>query len=143
MLLFVLDWRDHSDRGVQASVVEPVDVFGDGELEVLDRFPRAAVADELGFEERVECLGEGVVVTVAAGADRGDCAGFGETFGVADRSILTPRSLWWVSPVVSWPSCSRVQMPISRASRARSVRRLVESCQPTTRRENTSVTNAA
>jgi hypothetical protein len=32
---------------------------------------------------------------------------------------------------------------MSRASRARSVRRLVETCQPTTMRENTSRTNAA
>jgi len=37
----------------------------------------------------------------------------------------------------------RVQIPISNASNARSVRNEVDSCQPTTRLENTSTTNAA
>jgi hypothetical protein len=36
---------------VKASVVEPVDVFGDGDLEVVDVLPRALVPDELGLEE--------------------------------------------------------------------------------------------
>src|SRR5699024_12245512 len=55
----------------------------------------------------------------------------------------TPLSLWCVRPETSWPACSRVQIPISSASRARSVRSDFDSCQPTTRRENTSMTNAA
>ena len=63
-----------ADLAVQAAVVEPVDVLGDGDLEAVDVLPRALVADELGLEQRVEGLGEGVVVGVAAGADRGDRA---------------------------------------------------------------------
>ena len=43
----------------------------------------------------------------------------------------------------SRPALWRVQIPISRASSARLVCSDVDSCQPTTRRENTSVTNAA
>src|SRR5688572_28607165 len=87
-MLLVFDRWDHSDRGVQSAMVEPVDVFGDRELEVVDRSPGSAVADEFGFEERVERFGQGVVVAVAAGSDRCDGTGFGESFGVADRSVL-------------------------------------------------------
>nr|WP_299520987.1 hypothetical protein [uncultured Serinicoccus sp.] len=36
---------------VQASVVEPVDVLGDGGLEVVDVLPGSLVADELGLEQ--------------------------------------------------------------------------------------------
>ena len=43
-------------------MVEPVDVLGDGDLEVVDALPGALVADQLGLEQRVERLGEGVVV---------------------------------------------------------------------------------
>ncbi len=34
-------------------MVEPVDVFSDRELKVIDRSPGSAVADELGFKERI------------------------------------------------------------------------------------------
>jgi hypothetical protein len=51
VVLLVLDRRDHADCGVQAAVVEPVDVFGDRELEVVDRAPGSAVADQLSFEQ--------------------------------------------------------------------------------------------
>jgi hypothetical protein len=57
---FVFDWRDEADLAVQAAVVEPVDVFGDGDLEVVDAAPGAAVADQFGFEQGVEGFGEGV-----------------------------------------------------------------------------------
>lgn len=81
VVLFVLDGRDHPDRGVQAAMVEPVDIFCDGELEVVDRSPGAAVADEFGFEERVECLGEGGAVAVAAASDGRDLP------CISDRSV--------------------------------------------------------
>ncbi len=44
----------------------------------------------------------------------------------------------WTNPLMVRPSRRRVHNPISRASRARSVRRLRDTCQPTTRQENTS-----
>ena len=64
MSCFVFGRRDVADLAVNPSVVEPVDVFGDGDREVVDvsPWPLVAVADELGFEQGVECLGEGVVV---------------------------------------------------------------------------------
>lgn len=48
------------------------------------------------------------------------------------------------APVSGLLTCrSRFHRPISRASRARVVCRLVETCQPTIRREYMSITNAA
>jgi hypothetical protein len=44
--------------------------------------------DQLGLVEAVEGLGCGVVEGVTLGADRGDRAGDGEAFGVADRKVL-------------------------------------------------------
>ncbi len=39
MLLLELGWWDQSDLAVESSVVEPVDVLGDGDLEVVDALP--------------------------------------------------------------------------------------------------------
>jgi hypothetical protein len=41
-------------------VVEPVDVLRDGDLEVVDALPRALVAHQLGLEQRVERLSQGI-----------------------------------------------------------------------------------
>jgi hypothetical protein len=41
----------------------------------------------------------------------------------------TPRSEWCARARVSWPSCARVHNPMFRASRVRSVRSEVESCE--------------
>jgi len=83
----VLGRWDQSDLAVQAPVVEPVDVFGDGDLQVVDVLPRALVADQLGLEQRVERLGQGIVIAVAGRADRGDRAGLGQALGVANREV--------------------------------------------------------
>lgn len=66
--MFGLCGRDHSDLGVQAAVVEPVEVFREGELKVVKSSPGSAVADEFGFDEGVERFRHRVVVGVAAGA---------------------------------------------------------------------------
>jgi hypothetical protein len=49
---------------VEPSLVEPVDVLGDGDLDIVDRPPGTAsrVADEFALEQRVVRLGQGVVV---------------------------------------------------------------------------------
>ena len=49
MVGLVLDGWHEADLAVQATVVEPVDVLGDGDLEVVDRLLGPAVADELGL----------------------------------------------------------------------------------------------
>ena len=87
-VVLVLDRWDQADFAVQPSVVEPVHVLGDGDLQVVDAFPRSLVADQLGLEQRVERLGQRVVVGVAAGADRGDRAGLGQALGVANGDVL-------------------------------------------------------
>jgi hypothetical protein len=87
VVVLVFDGWDQADLAVEASVVEPVDVFDDGDLEVGDGFPWASVADHLAFEERVERLGKGIVVWVAARADGGDDASVGEASRVANSSL--------------------------------------------------------
>ena len=73
-------------------MVEPVDVLGDGDLEVVDVLPGTAVADELGSEQGVERRGQGVV-GVTGGSERGDRACLGQARSVADGDVLTPVSL--------------------------------------------------
>jgi hypothetical protein len=85
----VLGWWNEADLAVQASVVEPVDVLRDGELEVVDALPGSLVADQLGLEQRVERLGQRVVIAVTGAADGGDRAGLGEALGVAHGDVLT------------------------------------------------------
>ena len=50
---------------VRAAVVEPVDPFGGGDLEVVETFPRPAGFDQLGLVEAVDRLGERVVVATS------------------------------------------------------------------------------
>ncbi len=59
---FILGRRYVAELAVEASLVEPVDVLGDGDLEVVDAGPGALVADQLRLEQTVEGLGEGVGV---------------------------------------------------------------------------------
>ena len=54
----------------------------------LDGVPRAAVEDELALVETDDRLGQGVVVAIAAGADRGHRTLGGQALGVDDREIL-------------------------------------------------------
>lgn len=67
---FALGRWDEPDLAVQASAVPPVEVLEQGELELLDAAPRAAPVDQLGLELADRRLRQGVVVGVAAGADR-------------------------------------------------------------------------
>ena len=85
---FVFGWWDAAEVVVDASVVEPVDPFEGGEFKVVEAAPWSLVADEFGLVEAVDCFGERVVVTVAAGPDGVDDAVLGQAFGVANRQIL-------------------------------------------------------
>ena len=60
MLGLVLSRRDVSVGFEEASVVEPVDPFERGVLEVVEATTGAAVSDELGLVEAVHRLGEGI-----------------------------------------------------------------------------------
>lgn len=57
-----------------ASVVEPVDAFEGGELNVFVALPGSVWIDELPLVERVERLDHRIVKAIAFGADRGDDA---------------------------------------------------------------------
>ena len=91
------------------------------------------MADHLGLVEADDRLGQGVVVGVAAAADRGLDAGLGEALGVADREVLDAAVAVVDEAVETSPP--RRQRAISRASRARSVRSELDACQPTIKRE--------
>jgi len=73
---------------VEAPVVEPVDSFGVGVLDVLDGAPGAAGLDQLGLVQAVDRLGQGVVEAVADGPDGGVDLGFGGAFAERDRRVL-------------------------------------------------------
>ena len=81
---------DVVEVAVQPFGVAPVDPGEGGELDVVDRGPRALVgpADEFGLVEPVDGLGQGVVVAVADHPDRGDGVDLGEAFAVADAGEL-------------------------------------------------------
>ena len=65
----VLGGWDAADLAVWVPVVELVDVIGDGDLEVVDVLSWVFVADQFGFGQGVERLGEGVVVGVPGRPD--------------------------------------------------------------------------
>ena len=56
-----IDGWDVAAVFVEAAVVEPVDPFGGGQLDLLDRPPGLAGFDQLGLVQPVDGLGQGVV----------------------------------------------------------------------------------
>ncbi len=50
---------------VEAAVVEPVDPFGGGDLDVVDGLPRLSGLDQLGLVEAVDGLGQRVEAPIA------------------------------------------------------------------------------
>ena len=53
-------WRDISDGLQQAAVAELVDPFQRGIFDGLEAAPRAAAVDDLGLEQAVDHLGQGL-----------------------------------------------------------------------------------
>jgi len=76
----------------EPAVVEPVDPFQGGVLDLVDALPRAAPADQLGLVQPDDRLGQRVVEAVAAGTDRGDGTDLGEALGVAEDRYWLPLS---------------------------------------------------
>ena len=85
---FGLCWRDIPDRSEQPAIVEPVDPFEGGELDILEASPRPPLSDHLRFVEADDRLGESVVVTVADTADGGCDPGLGKALAIFDRDVL-------------------------------------------------------
>jgi len=63
--LLVFDWRDMADLAVKTPVVEPIYVLSHGDHEVVDVPPWPLIADKFSLEQRVERLGEGIVIAIA------------------------------------------------------------------------------
>ena len=86
--MFGFGRRDVADGLQEPVVVEPVHPFQRCELDGLERSPRTAPMDDLGFIETIDRLGESVVVTVADAANRWPDACFRQALGVFDRDGL-------------------------------------------------------
>ncbi len=69
-------------------MVEPVDPFERGELDLVDTSSRPVPTNHLRFVEAVDCLGQSVVVGVADAADRGRDAQLVQPICVTDRQVL-------------------------------------------------------
>ena len=89
MVVLVFDWRDSAELVEDPPMVEPVDPFEGGELEIVEASPWPPVADQFGLVETDDRLGERVVVGVASLSDRRRHTGFGESFCVTDREVLS------------------------------------------------------
>jgi hypothetical protein len=76
--------RDVAVGFVEAAVVEPVDVLQGGDLELFGGAPWPCWFDQLGLEQPDDGLGQGVVVGVAVGSDRGVSSGGDEPVGERD-----------------------------------------------------------
>lgn len=70
-------------------VVEPVNPFGGGELDLVCVAPRTPGFDQLGLVEAVDRLGEGVVVARSHRAYARLNPSLGETLSDGDRGVLT------------------------------------------------------
>ena len=68
----------------------PVHPLGGGELDGVDVLPRALVADQLGLVQRVERLGQSIVIGIPLRAYRGDCLAVGQSLPIANGPVLHP-----------------------------------------------------
>ena len=85
---FGLGRRNISDRLQQSPVVEPVDPFQRGELNLFNVSPRSPAPDHLGFVKTVDRLRESIIVGVSYAADRWLHAGVFQTLCVFYCNIL-------------------------------------------------------
>ena len=85
---FEFGWEDVADGGVEPGGVPPVHPGQGGQLDVVDGAPRPLVADEFALVEADHRFGQGVVVRVTPGPDRGDRPFGRQPFGVDDGQVL-------------------------------------------------------
>ncbi len=128
---------------VEPAEVVPVDVFRDGDLEVVNPRPRALVADQLGLEEGIERLGHRLVIAITLCSDGGDRFDLGEPLGVADVPVPDAVSEWWTSWETSRPARCRVEPHFQGVQGQVGVHGGGWLPAATTRREKTSSTKAA
>lgn len=118
----------------RAAVVEPIDPFGGGDLEVLEALPGPSGFDELGLIEPDDGLGQSVVIGRADGAGRGlDPCGV-EVLGVGDGQVLAAVVVVSDQAGQVFALAVRVQMPCATASTTNWLVIVVATDQPRMRR---------
>jgi hypothetical protein len=70
---------------VRAFLAVPGHPFGGCQLDVVDAPPRFATTDQFRLVGGVDRFGEGVVVAIATGPDRGSDPEFGQAVGISQR----------------------------------------------------------
>ena len=80
-----------ADSRAGTHVTSTSHVLGGGVVDVVDWAPRPATLDQLGLVPAIDRLGQGIVVGVAGGADRGGDPGLGESFGVPGANYAVKR----------------------------------------------------
>ena len=73
---------------VEPAVVEPVDPFRNGQLDLVHASPRPAGPDQLGLVQPVDRFRERVVIRISSTANRSRDTGLGEPLGEPDRGVL-------------------------------------------------------
>ena len=76
-----------TDLGMEPDGVVPADPLGRGGHDV-DEFGPVSAVDQLGFVDRIERFGHGVVVGVAPRTDRGYNVVVGQSVGVVNGPVL-------------------------------------------------------
>src|SRR6476660_1752664 len=87
-------WRNVSAVLVEPSVIEPIDPFGGGILDLLDGPPRAPVFDQLGLIQTVDRLGKRIIERIPNVTNRSRDASLGQVLREPHRSILTRFNRW-------------------------------------------------
>ena len=80
-------------RTVLFPLVEPIHPLERRKLHGFIMPPRTTATDELGLIQPDDRLGQGILVRIAAAADRGINARFGEPLSVANRKVLHPPAV--------------------------------------------------
>ena len=75
------------NRLQQSDVVESVHPFKGGQFHGFLGFPGSTAVNQFGLVQPIDCLGQGVVVTVATTAHRRFYPGLGEALGVKDGAV--------------------------------------------------------
>jgi hypothetical protein len=74
-------------------VIEPIDPFGGGILDLLDGLSQAPVFDQLGLVQTVDRLGERIIERIPNAANRSRDASLGQALREPHRIILLPASV--------------------------------------------------
>lgn len=89
--LFQFGWWEVPAGLEHAAVVEPVDVFQGGDLDLFNGPPWTAGFDQFGLEQADDRFGQGVVIGIADATHRREGSDLGEALGERDRPVLAHK----------------------------------------------------